>query len=283
MKLKLNIFAGSREIGLNPFTLWFSDKKEEEKFREESLHKILLQMRFAAVLGCLTYNIFDIVDAVLFPEYKYVLWILRGIMIPPILSFVPLSFIPGMRKYLNDFMCFLVTMVGVLVTFMMIVVPHPAIFRFSMGIILTLIFTYTMLRIRFLTAVIGGTVIVAWYLIGVAFFSDITPEIFFNDSTFVIIANFIGMIGCYSVEYYMRREYFLAHHIKRLEGLLPICSNCKKMPIEHANRRDPNSWIPLEEYISKKADVDFTHGLCPDCAKKLYGDVFKDLPSRQSI
>jgi DNA-binding response OmpR family regulator len=46
---------------------------------------------------------------------------------------------------------------------------------------------------------------------------------------------------------------------KRLQGLLPICSYCKKI------RSDQNYWQQVEEYLSDHADVLFSHGICPDC------------------
>ena len=64
-------------------------------------------------------------------------------------------------------------------------------------------------------------------------------------------------------------------HIKRLEGLVPICVNCKRMRISEADPKDPAAWVPLERYISERTDASFTHGLCPDCIKKMYGDIGK--------
>ncbi|MDP8299327.1 MAG: PAS domain S-box protein [Candidatus Tantalella remota] len=62
-------------------------------------------------------------------------------------------------------------------------------------------------------------------------------------------------------------------HIKRLEGLVPICANCKKMRVEGTDPKDENSWVPLEKYVSDRTDASFTHGLCPECIHKLYGDT----------
>lgn len=58
-------------------------------------------------------------------------------------------------------------------------------------------------------------------------------------------------------------------HIKVLKGLLPICSACKKI------RDDNGYWNLLEEYMAKHADVQFSHGICPDCVKALYPDLYK--------
>jgi hypothetical protein len=55
-------------------------------------------------------------------------------------------------------------------------------------------------------------------------------------------------------------------HIKRLEGLIPICSNCKKI------RDDHDSWHILEAYIQERSDATFSHGICPDCSDTLYGE-----------
>jgi PAS domain S-box-containing protein len=52
--------------------------------------------------------------------------------------------------------------------------------------------------------------------------------------------------------------------IKTLKGLLPICSSCKKI------RDDKGYWNQIEEYIGTHTDAEFTHGICPDCAEKLY-------------
>lgn len=55
-------------------------------------------------------------------------------------------------------------------------------------------------------------------------------------------------------------------NIKQLSGLLPICASCKKI------RDDKGYWNQLEVYISDHSEADFTHGICPDCAKAFYGD-----------
>ena len=52
--------------------------------------------------------------------------------------------------------------------------------------------------------------------------------------------------------------------IRTLSGLLPICSSCKKI------RNDKGYWEQLEVYISNRSEADFSHGICPDCAKRLY-------------
>lgn len=53
-------------------------------------------------------------------------------------------------------------------------------------------------------------------------------------------------------------------NITELQGLLPICCSCKKI------RDDEGYWNQVEKYLEKHSEVEFTHGMCPDCMKKLY-------------
>ena len=64
------------------------------------------------------------------------------------------------------------------------------------------------------------------------------------------------------------REEALAQ-VKTLRGLLPICSSCKKI------RDDRGYWSQIETYIGTHSDAEFTHGICPECAKKLYPVYFE--------
>ena len=57
-------------------------------------------------------------------------------------------------------------------------------------------------------------------------------------------------------------------HVKTLQGLLPICSNCKKV------RDDDGYWKQIESYVSDHSDAKFSHGICPECMVKLYGKDF---------
>lgn len=50
--------------------------------------------------------------------------------------------------------------------------------------------------------------------------------------------------------------------IRTLSGLLPICAWCKNI------RDDKGYWFRLEEYFESRSEIDFTHGICPDCAQK---------------
>lgn len=54
--------------------------------------------------------------------------------------------------------------------------------------------------------------------------------------------------------------------VKRLQGLIPICSYCKRI------RSDSNDWEQLESYISEHSEAQFSHGICPPCLAVAWPD-----------
>lgn len=72
------------------------------------------------------------------------------------------------------------------------------------------------------------------------------------------------------INYVERLEDALTH-IKRLQGIIPICSWCKNI------RNDSNFWTSLEDYLSDYGHPKFTHGICPDCMEKHYPETKEEV------
>ncbi|MBN2441788.1 MAG: DUF3365 domain-containing protein [Spirochaetales bacterium] len=89
------------------------------------------------------------------------------------------------------------------------------------------------------------------------------------------IIGIFGIIFTYRLaqkEYKQRSELIqeLQHTIKEvktLKGFIPICASCKKV------RNDAGYWNQIEQYIEEHSDIEFSHGICPDCMKRLYPDL----------
>ena len=58
--------------------------------------------------------------------------------------------------------------------------------------------------------------------------------------------------------------------INTLKGMITICSVCKNIKVKE------NYWQKIEDYISENSDTQFSHGICMDCAHKLYPDLLSD-------
>ena len=58
--------------------------------------------------------------------------------------------------------------------------------------------------------------------------------------------------------------------VRKLSGLLPICASCKKI------RDDKGYWNQIEAYIRDHSEAEFSHGICPECTRKLYPQYYRN-------
>lgn len=93
------------------------------------------------------------------------------------------------------------------------------------------------------------------------------PWTVFEATVNVLIQIFMLALLAFLTDRVAMRERTLQKEVHMLQGLLPICSNCKKI------RNDKQVWEPMEKYIGERSEASFTHGICPECRQKLYPDV----------
>jgi hypothetical protein len=92
-----------------------------------------------------------------------------------------------------------------------------------------------------------------------------------HDSFWVDLANrgvAVSVIWMTAVLSLLRKT--VEEEVKTLQGLLPICSYCKRI------RDDQGYWKQIEVYIAAHSHADFSHGLCPECGLQHYPDIFKE-------
>jgi hypothetical protein len=66
-----------------------------------------------------------------------------------------------------------------------------------------------------------------------------------------------------------RQTQELARRVNILEGILPVCSFCKKIRDQHGD------WSSMEQFITERSEAQFTHGFCPECGERHYGAFLK--------
>ena len=110
-------------------------------------------------------------------------------------------------------------------------------------------------RLSYVLAVIQPLVRFAF-----VFIWDTAPNL-----TLSIVNTVIRVAVLLTIAFFINRTVRLSREVQRLEGLLPICSYCKKI------RTEQKEWQHIETYISKHSQADFTHGICHDCAQKHFG------------
>ncbi len=82
---------------------------------------------------------------------------------------------------------------------------------------------------------------------------------------FGLLGAFMGLLNMY----YFRVITAKKKRVALLEGLLPICAYCKNIRDDEGKEHGAGGWHTIEDYLAKKTATDFTHGICPDCFKKV--------------
>jgi len=127
-------------------------------------------------------------------------------------------------------------------------------------------------------ATLSFSLISSFLIIAAFFFKPPVEEMWkvvFNRGISLFIVWIIASLGLKRRKIEQHRNTILLERekalkeIKILRGLLPICASCKRI------KDDKGEWTQIEGYIHKHSEADFTHGICPECAERLYPDVFK--------
>lgn len=99
------------------------------------------------------------------------------------------------------------------------------------------------------------------------------PAIPYFDNEHLIVGGVTGFVSIvlFGILFvYMRHLEIALNTIKSLESILPICSSCKKIRTIDADPNRIESWQSIESYITLKTATRFSHGICPECAERLY-------------
>jgi len=202
------------KIKLNWFPLSFSGDFEKT-FIDYYFHYSLRQIRIAIVVGFFFYSIFGILDVTLVPEARKSLWVIRYAIVLPFGIFTLIfSFTRHFKKYMQLSMAGLILVSGLGIIAMIVIAPYPASHSYYAGLLLIFIYGYTFVKLRFWWASLTGWLIVIFYEFAAIWLSDTPLPILVNNNFFFLSGNILGMIACYSIEYYMRRNFLQAHQLE---------------------------------------------------------------------
>jgi signal transduction histidine kinase/ActR/RegA family two-component response regulator len=207
--------TGPDSMDVNPITLAFSSDLEAQ-FQDDYYAKSLPLVRFSLVAGVLLYGLFGILDAALIPSMKEILWTIRfAVVCPVLLGLIGLSYSSQFSRYFQMAMCTGMVISGFAIILMISITPSPVNNFYYAGLILVFIWGYTFTRVRFVWATVAGWIIVAVYEIVAVWINDTPRMVLVSNNFFFISANLAGMFSSYSIEYYCRRDFYLAYLLER--------------------------------------------------------------------
>jgi signal transduction histidine kinase/ActR/RegA family two-component response regulator len=209
---------GSVAPVLHPITLAFSGSHGplEDDFLVYYSQSALPQIRLSILLGIVVFAIFGILDATLIPEGKNVAWFIRYAIVCPTALFVLLmTYTRYYERLMQALLSVLVLTGGLGIVAMITIVPPPANLYYDSGIILVFLYGYTFIRMRFVWATLTCMSIVAGYEFSCIFIKPIPAVEMISNNFFLLGGNLIGMFACYCIEYYTRRDFFMARQLEQ--------------------------------------------------------------------
>jgi len=208
---------------MHPFTLRFESALEEE-FEDEYFVRTLGQVRLAIVLGVFLYAVFGILDLWIAAEQRRQLWFIRyAIVAPALLAALWFSFTPAFRRYRERVLAFVVIVASLGIVAMTSIIPPPGSYLYYAGLLLVVMYTFTLVRLNvWYASTLAGITVVA-YLTVALWINPTAPELVVNNLFFLISAVIIGFSANYSMDRYARTNFLqrrvIAAHAMQLEEI----------------------------------------------------------------
>ena len=210
-------------MSVNALTLSFSSSLESD-FLSHYYQVNIGQIRLNMFVAFFFYALFGILDVYSFPEYTKSLWLIRyGLITPIIVLILLLSYTRFFEKWTQPLIAFAVITVGFGIIAKNIIVCTIWETYYA-GILLVLLFGYTMSKARFLWSTLSGWCIVVLYIIAIVFVSPNNPHTIIYNIFLLFITNLLGMYSSYWAEYYARQGFYV-DHLLTLEHEKVVLSN----------------------------------------------------------
>lgn len=205
------------QMKIHPVTLKFSGELShlETLFLKSYYRASLSQIRTMMILGGILYAAFGALDALLMPQQMFAIWFFRFIVIGPVLIGVLIaSFSPIFEKYIQLILASAYTLAGVGIIGMIVVAPPPVSYSYYAGLMLVFMWGYTLIRLFFVWAAVAGWLQVICYEIASTWINPTPFDVFLGNNFFFISANLIGMMACYAIEFYARRDFLMKRQLE---------------------------------------------------------------------
>lgn len=212
---------------------------------------------FGLKLGVVTFPLFFILDYFIYPEHRIFLLMSR-LGVSALLAVTVLVINRVNQKFYYPIIFMSIVLISLSISLMCFVTKDGFASSYYSGLLQIIVVTTLLFNIhpkRFVAIILSIILLHFTILAQVPWvFEDLLINIFA-----------IGGISILAILVH-RFIFRLAKENRSLKGLLPICANCKKI------RDDQGYWNRMESYIAKHSKAEVTHGICPECLEKLYGD-----------
>ena len=205
-------FLNKKKIPIHPFSLRFTGDWQhlEKRFQSNAYSSSLSQIRFALLLGCFLFALTGAIDAYLVPDNYKSFWIIRYAVVSPILlALFTFSFCTACSRLIQPLLALcLIGAAGGLIA-MIAMAPAPVQQMYHTCLLLAYMIGYTIMRLHFIWGSLAGWITFAIYIFTAVSVTSLPPSTVLTNILLFFCANLVGMTGCYVMEYFSRRNFFL--------------------------------------------------------------------------
>jgi two-component system cell cycle sensor histidine kinase/response regulator CckA len=217
-KVGVSIPYSMLRISLNPLTLAFTghDSALEKPFRHAYFSNSLDHVRRCKLYAILFFSIFGMLDAHVFPEQKFQLWVIRyGLVCPVFLAGLAFSYTNAYRRLWQPINALYIMVSGFAYVAMVVIIPAPESYFYGVGTIFCVFFGYTFIHARFITASIAGFFVIGGYQAAMIWLMEASSVIQLIYGAHFLGINLLGMLICYSIEIHQRKSFFLNYLLEK--------------------------------------------------------------------
>lgn len=245
------------EYTLNTWLLTFKSKRKENQFRRRYYSKSIKPFRTAFITVTLMYSAFGYFDFLVAQDYISYFFIIRYLVVLPILSGVLLfSFNRAFRKYWQGLLSFSFIIAGSGIIHMLIEIPENM-FYYG-GLFLVFMAGYFFIKLRYLYASISGLSVLLIYNLGILFFaSDIAnTNYLLIGNGFYLSANLIGILASYHIELLERKDFMLNKQLTEREGRIKKTNKKLEERVQDRTKSLKEQNIQLEQEIQNRKELE---------------------------
>ncbi len=188
--------------------LRFTDDLVENRYRHESLQEARPLIRTYLVAAAILYMSFGILDSVVGGDtISALLFIRYAVACPVLLAAAALTYVPSFERFSQGVLAFATFLPGLGVVVMTAIMAPPFNSLYYAGLIMVVIYGSTLVRLRFVNALLVSLVLVAAYQVVSTLINPIPFTHYLSNNFFLVMATAVGLFSGYIQEMYIRRSY----------------------------------------------------------------------------
>ncbi len=218
-----DLAAEPGRFDLNRILLIFRRTEVERDFSARSFASSIFFIRLYLFAAVVLYSTFGILDATISEEYRPALWLIRyGFAVPIMLLILGLSFTKGFERFVQPALAAAMGAGGVGVVLMTMVLPPPFNSQYYAGLIMVVIYSGSLLGLRFSYSMFITISIVASYQVVSLFVNPISAADYISNNFFLGMATGVGLFCSYILETHIRSNYIAQKIIEEKNQAMQI-------------------------------------------------------------